>query len=61
MDLTTYRRDLAAGFEHRFVLVPAFDEPARAEVLRLRHQVYCQNLQWEPSHTDGMEHDAFDA
>lgn len=53
--------DLGAGFSQYFDLVPALDDATRREVFRIRHEVYCRDLGWEPLRSDGLEQDAFDA
>ena len=58
--MTVDRRDLGASFNEYFELVPAFDAATRAEVFRVRHEVYCRDLGWEPLREDGQERDAFD-
>lgn len=54
-------RNLGESFSQYFELVPALDEATRQEVYRVRHEVYCRDLGWEPVRDDGMEQDAFDA
>ena len=53
--------DLGAGFAQYFELLPALDDASRQEVYRIRHEVYCRDLGWEPLRDDGMETDALDA
>lgn len=60
MEQPARRRDLAAGFERLFELTPAFDDATRDEVYRVRHEVYCRDLGWEPAQADGREFDEFD-
>jgi len=54
---------LAAHFERFFQILPVHDEAARAEVFRLRYQVYCEELGYEDpaAFPDGQERDDFDA
>lgn len=54
-------RDLGATFRQMFELVPALDAATREEVYRIRHEVYCRDLGWEPVREDGRESDEFDA
>jgi len=49
------------GHHRYFEVVPAVTEEYRRENYRLRHQVYCRDLGWEPVRDDGMESDDFDA
>lgn len=43
-----------------FELIPALDDAAREQVYRIRHDVYCRDLGWEPVREDGRETDEFD-
>jgi len=54
-------RRLDDGFLELFELVPALDAATRDAVFRVRHEVYCRDLGWEPVRDDGLETDAFDA
>lgn len=60
MDADPDRRDLGAGFRALFELMPALDEDSLDEVFRIRHDVYCRDLAWEPIREDGRESDEFD-
>ena len=53
-------RNLGESFSQYFELLPALDDASREEVFRIRHEVYCRDLGWEPVRADGMERDAFD-
>ena len=53
-------RRLGESFSEYFELLPALDDASRDEVYRIRHEVYCRDLGWEPVREDGMERDAFD-
>lgn len=53
--------DLGSGFSEYFEFLPALDEASRREVYRIRHEVYCRDLGWEPVRDDGLEQDEFDA
>lgn len=60
MEPPARRRDLATGFAKLFELLPALDDATRDEVYRVRHEVYCHDLGWEPVRADGRESDEFD-
>ena len=60
MDPHSGRRDLGEGFRQLFELTVALDEPTLDEVFRVRHDVYCRDLGWEPIRDDGRESDEFD-
>jgi N-acyl amino acid synthase of PEP-CTERM/exosortase system len=53
--------DLRVGFSKYFSAVPATTEALRDECFRIRHEVYCKELQYEPLRPDGRETDAYDA
>ena len=53
-------RDLGEGFRQLFELTPALDEASLDQVYRIRHEVYCRDLGWEPVREDGRETDEFD-
>lgn len=53
-------RNLGEGFRQLFELIPALDDATRDQVFRIRHDVYCRDLQWEPVRDDGRESDEFD-
>ena len=53
--------DLRAGFTTRFACVPATTSDLRNDCFRIRHDVYCRELRYEPVRPDGLESDAFDA
>ena len=40
--------DLGTRFQQFFELLPAFDEASLDQVYRIRHDVYCRDLAWEP-------------
>ena len=44
-----------------FEIVPAFSDALKDEVYRIRHQVYCEELAFEPRRSDGRERDEYDA
>lgn len=47
-------------FAHYFHSFIAETITQKLEVFRLRHQVYCEELKFEPIHESGLEHDEFD-
>lgn len=51
---------LADLFETHFEVVPADQEHMREKVFRIRHQVYCEELGFEPHRDDLLEQDEFD-
>lgn len=52
--------DLAEGFRRHFEIVPALNEELCQAVFRIRHEVYCRDLGYEPLRPDGLETDAYD-
>ena len=60
MDLQSNTLDLGEGFNQFFELTPALDEASLDQVYRIRHDVYCRDLGWEPVREDGRETDEFD-
>jgi N-acyl amino acid synthase of PEP-CTERM/exosortase system len=52
---------LADGFRQYFEVVPATNEPLRRHCYRIRHEVYCRELGYEPPRAEGMECDGHDA
>ena len=54
------RGDLGSRFEELFEFSLALDEPSREAVYRIRHDVYCRELGWEPVRADRMEMDGYD-
>jgi len=45
----------------QYEIVPAFSDVLKDEVYRIRHQVYCEELAFEPRRSDLLEHDECDA
>src|SRR5262245_21277869 len=43
-----------------FEIIPAFSDALRDEVYRVRHQVYCEELAFEPQRPDRREYDEYD-
>lgn len=60
MESTLKCRNLGETFQQMFELVPALGDAAREQVYRIRHDVYCRDLGWEPVREDGLESDEFD-
>jgi N-acyl amino acid synthase of PEP-CTERM/exosortase system len=58
---TSDRRNLGGTFSELFVLEPALDPASIELVHRVRHEVYCRDLGWEPVREDGLEIDAYDS
>lgn len=53
--------DLGSAFSRYFQIVPALTEELRDHAFRLRHQVYCEELKFEPERPGRRETDAYDA
>lgn len=53
--------NLGYGFQRYFSIEPALSVAQQEQVFRIRHQVYCEELGFEPLRADGLEQDAFDA
>lgn len=53
--------DLGSLFKQYFEIVPAFSDALKDEVYRVRHQVYCEDLKFEPVRPDRRETDEHDA
>ncbi|MCW8883824.1 MAG: PEP-CTERM/exosortase system-associated acyltransferase [Motiliproteus sp.] len=51
---------LHKNFQKYFRIVPALTDELTEDAYRVRHQVYCEELGWEPVREDGMETDEFD-
>ena len=41
--------NLGNAFKQHFEIVPAFSDALKEEVYRVRHQVYCEDLKFEPT------------
>jgi N-acyl amino acid synthase of PEP-CTERM/exosortase system len=52
---------LRETFATRFEVVPGLSAALRDEAFRIRHQVYCEDLNFEPQRSDGREIDEYDA
>ena len=53
--------NLGKAFKQYFEIVPAFSPALKDEVFRIRHQVYCEELAFEPPRPDRRESDQYDA
>ena len=51
----------ASGFRKYFTAVPAVTDELRCAAYRIRHDVYCRELGYEPVRSDGLETDEYDA
>lgn len=54
-------RNLGESFQQYFEITPALSQVDKEDVFRIRHEVYCRDLGWEPLRDNGMETDAYDA
>jgi N-acyl amino acid synthase of PEP-CTERM/exosortase system len=52
--------DLGEAFKRYFEIVPAASDVLKDEVYRVRHQVYCEDLNFESVRSDGREYDEYD-
>lgn len=52
---------LAEAYRRHFEVVPATSEQLRRHGYRIRHEVYCRELGYEPVNADNLEQDAYDA
>lgn len=53
--------NLGVGFRKYFVALPALTDELKRAAYRIRHEVYCEDLSYEPLRPDGLETDAYDA
>lgn len=53
--------DLGLGFKKYFEVVPALTDELRDHAYAIRHQVYCEELHFEPVRPDRREKDDYDA
>lgn len=53
--------NLGASFKRYFEIVPALTDELREHAYRIRHQVYCEDLKYEPARPDRREIDEYDA
>lgn len=54
------RLDLGGTFKQLFEIYPALDAASIETVYRIRHDVYCRDLGWEPLRENQCESDEFD-
>lgn len=55
------RFNLGYGFRQYFRIDAALDDTRRDDVYRIRHEVYCEELKFEPERPDHREIDDYDA
>ena len=55
------RFNLGHGFRKYFEILPATNDALRDAVYRVRHEVYCEELGFEPLRPDRRETDSYDA
>ncbi len=55
------RFNLGHGFRKYFRIDAALDEALQDDVFRIRHEVYCEDLKFEPERPDRRETDDYDA
>lgn len=55
------RLNLGYGFRRHFRIDAAMDDARREDVYRIRHEVYCEDLKFEPERPDRRETDVYDA
>lgn len=58
---TRESRHLGTSFRQYFKIVPALTEELKREAYRVRHSVYCEDLQFEFSRPNKFETDEYDA
>ncbi|HEY6436145.1 MAG TPA: PEP-CTERM/exosortase system-associated acyltransferase, partial [Ignavibacteriaceae bacterium] len=51
---------IAKPYLEWFRIVPAITDELKKESFKIRHKVYCEELQYEPVHPSGLETDNFD-
>lgn len=54
------RFSLGHGFKRYFEVLPATDQATLDQVFGIRHEVYCEDLQFEPERPDRREIDEYD-
>jgi len=55
------RPNLGTAFRSYFRVVPALTDELRDHAYRIRHQVYCEDLKYEPERPNRRERDEYDA
>ncbi|MCW5599796.1 MAG: PEP-CTERM/exosortase system-associated acyltransferase [Nitrosomonas sp.] len=53
--------NLGASFKEYFEIIPASSKELKNEAYRIRHQVYCEDLNFEPLRSNGFETDEYDS
>jgi N-acyl amino acid synthase of PEP-CTERM/exosortase system len=53
--------NLGTTYKKYFEVLPALTDELKDEVYRIRHQVYCEELKFEPERPDKRESDEYDA
>ncbi len=53
--------NIGVGFSRYFTAVPAVNDALKRTAYRIRHDVYCRDLGFEPIRADGLETDAYDS
>jgi N-acyl amino acid synthase of PEP-CTERM/exosortase system len=53
--------NLGTAFKQYFEIVPAYTDALKDDVYHIRHQVYCEELAYEPQRPDRREFDEYDA
>ena len=54
-------RSIAEGYTQHFQIIPASDDAMKRHCYRIRHEVYCNELGYEPARLDHHEVDQFDS
>lgn len=54
------RFSLGEGFRRYFDIAPALDARHKRDVFHIRHQVYCEELRYEPERPNRLETDEYD-
>lgn len=52
---------LGSSFKKYFEIVPAYSDALKNEVFRIRHQVFCEDLKFEPERQNKLEMDNYDS
>ena len=53
--------NLGTAFKQYFEIVPAYTDALKDDVYHIRHQVYCEELAYEPQRPNRREFDEYDA
>jgi len=59
--LSVDQLNLGLGFRKHYTIVPASTEILRDQAYRIRHEVYCEELRYEPERPDRLESDKYDS